>query len=270
MTDIAQILAAPSLDVAPALLGAVIEGRGVRVRLTEVEAYMGAEDPGSHGFRGLRERNRHLFGPAGRLYAYRSYGIHTCVNVVCGADGVSSGVLLRAGAVIDGIDIARERRGAVRDSALARGPGNFGTAIGARLDTDAGTDLLHGEGPYRLTLDPLVVAAMQGSGVASAREALVRFLESASAGQSPRISRGPRTGIRGLAGGARYPWRFWLTGDPTVSSYRRHPAAIDTDPAAIDADRIATGTDPHAIDADRKPIGLDPARSEQGAVSSPE
>ncbi|WP_066522169.1 DNA-3-methyladenine glycosylase [Curtobacterium ammoniigenes] len=226
MITLDEVLRAPALDVAPVLLGATISGRGVRVRITEVEAYMGDEDPGSHGFRGMRVRNRHLFGPGGHLYVYRSYGIHTCVNVVCGEAGVSSGLLLRAGEVVGGIDVARSRRGSVADTALARGPGNFGTAIGARLDEDDGTSLLGG-GPYRLELGPTA------SDADSVRTLIDEISASNASGAHPRVLRGPRTGIRGVAGGSAYPWRFWLADEPTVSAYRRHPAAFDEPGATV-------------------------------------
>lgn len=218
------LLAEPSLVVAPALLGATIAGRGVTVRITEVEAYMGDADPGSHAFRGLRTRNAHLFGPPGTLYAYRSYGIHTCLNVVSGAAGVPSGSLLRAGEVVDGVGVARARRGAtVADRMLARGPGNLGQALGALL-ADDGSSLLDGSGPYVLTLDPGLEARLAS---ASPDTVLQELRSERLADGSPRIASGPRTGIRGVAGGAGFPWRFRLTGDPTVSAYRRHPQALD-------------------------------------------
>ncbi|MFZ7088050.1 DNA-3-methyladenine glycosylase [Curtobacterium sp. RRHDQ10] len=210
-----SLLDLPALAVAPALLGATISGRGVTIRITEVEAYMGETDPGSHAFRGVRTRNRHLFGPPGTLYAYRSYGIHTCCNIVSGPDGVASGSLLRAGEVVDGLDVARERRGdRVTDVGLARGPGNLGQALGALLDDD-GSSTVDGTGPYTVRLSPV-------DGL-EARLAAAQDLPSG-------ISTGPRTGIRGLAGGAGFPWRFWLAGDPTVSAYRRHPQALDGPP----------------------------------------
>jgi DNA-3-methyladenine glycosylase len=219
-----SVLGEPSLVVAPALLGATISGRGITLRITEVEAYMGDADPGSHAFRGVRTRNAHLFGPPGTLYAYRSYGIHTCLNVVSGAAGVPSGSLLRAGEVVNGLDVARERRGqAVADRSLARGPGNLGQALGAVL-ADDGSSLLDGSGPYVLSLDPGLEARL----ASASPDAVLQELRSERRPDgSPRISSGPRTGIRGIAGGATFPWRFWLTGDPSVSAYRRHPQALD-------------------------------------------
>lgn len=232
MTEgIAALLAEPAPIAAPALLGATIAGRGVALRITEVEAYSGPTDPGSHGHRGMTERNRHLFGPPGTLYAYRSYGIHTCVNVVSGPAGSSSGSLLRGAQVVEGLDVARARRGPkVADVALARWPGNLGGALGAVLGQDDGTSLLDGSGPFVLTLAPGLEARLASAGPAHVIDDLLsETVAGPPAGAAvPRISRGPRTGVGGIAGGARYPWRFWLTGDPTVSTYRRHKGALDS------------------------------------------
>lgn len=232
MTEgIAALLAQPAPIIAPALLGATITGRGVTLRLTEVEAYSGPADPGSHGHRGPTERNRHLFGPPGTLYAYRSYGIHTCVNVVSAPAGTSSGSLLRGAQVVDGLEVARARRGpTVADVALARGPGNLGGALGAVLGQDDGTSLLDGSGPFVLALAPGLEARLGSAGPAQViDELLSETLPGPRVGAAvPRISRGPRTGVGGIAGGVRYPWRFWLTGDPTVSTYRRHKGALDS------------------------------------------
>ncbi|KTR04851.1 DNA-3-methyladenine glycosylase [Curtobacterium luteum] len=226
MTDaLRSLLAEPAPISAPALLGATITGRGVAIRVTEVEAYHGPTDPGSHGHRGMTERNRHLFGPPGTLYAYRSYGIHTCVNVVSGPEGTSAGSLLRGGEVVAGRDTARERRGPrPADVALARGPGNLGVALGAVLGTDDGTSVLDGSGPFVLTLAPGLEARLASAPPAAVVDDLLAETDAAGV---PRISRGPRTGVGGIAGGASFPWRFWLTGDPTVSTYRRHKGAFD-------------------------------------------
>ncbi|MFT2694143.1 DNA-3-methyladenine glycosylase [Clavibacter zhangzhiyongii] len=198
MTDPA-FFARDAVEVAPALLGAILsrdseEGR-VAVRLTEVEAYRGVgEDPGSHSFRGKRARNATMFGPPAHLYAYFTYGMHTCANIVCGPEGTSAGVLLRAGEVVEGADLARSRRGAaVRDRDLARGPARLAVALGIPLSDDgAALDAP----PYRLMLpdEPLALPAA-----------------------------GPRVGVSGPGGsGELFPWRFWVPGDPTVSPYRAH------------------------------------------------
>lgn len=180
------------MEVAPQLLGAVLRVGGVAVRLTEVEAYHGqGQDPGSHAHRGETPRTRSMFRRGGTLYVYLSYGIHRCVNVVCGPEGYGSGVLLRAGEVVDGLDTARDRRAAARtDVELARGPGRLGQALGVGPDDD-GVRL----GTVRATL----TAAPEAPGP---------------------VASGPRVGVSGHAGTDAFPWRWWLDGDPTVSPYR--------------------------------------------------
>lgn len=207
-------LARPAVEVAPWLLGSVIEHDGVAVRLTEVEAYAGAQDPGSHAFRGRTARNAVMFGPPGRLYVYFTYGMHHCANVVCGPDGEAQAVLLRAGEVVDGLEVARTRRTSSRtgrvpaDRDLARGPARLAQALGLTL-SDYGADLLS-EGAARLTRPTEEVR-----GSTDGR---------ATGGGPGTIRTGPRVGLRGPGGdGTAYPWRFWLEGEPTVSLYR--PAA---------------------------------------------
>jgi DNA-3-methyladenine glycosylase len=183
----------PSVDVAPRLLGSIIHGRGVSVRLTEVEAYLGEVDPGSHAFRGETPRTRVMFGEPGHLYTYFTYGMHVCANVVCSPEGVASAILLRAGEVVDGIELARHRRHTSRvDADLARGPARLVVALGIALG-DNGVDLESGE----ITLE-------LASGAASSH------------------STGPRTGVSGLGGTSEFPWRFWLPGEPSVSPYKVH------------------------------------------------
>lgn len=187
-------LSRPSVEVAPLLLGAILHGRGVRLRITEVEAYLGEQDPGSHAYRGRTRRNEVMFGPPGRLYTYFTYGMHTCANVVCSPDGAASGVLLRAGEVIDGLELARIRRTTSRsDADLAKGPARLTVALGITL-ADGGTDLA--SGPIRLEPAPHPVIG---------------------------YATGPRTGVAGEGGTDAFPWRFWIPGDPTVSPYK--PAA---------------------------------------------
>ena len=198
----ASLLRRDSLEVAPALLGAVIavtDPHGhVAIRLTEVEAYRGEEDPGSHAFRGRTARNASMFEAGGRIYVYFTYGMHHCLNIVTGPAGVSRAVLLRGGEVVDGIELARARRPAARvDRDLARGPARLCAALG--LDRSDDGTLLGGPGSrISLTLP-----------------------EPQRAPDAERIRRGPRTGVAGPGGdGEAFPWRFWLDGEPTVSTYR--------------------------------------------------
>jgi DNA-3-methyladenine glycosylase len=196
-----EFFARDAVDLAPLLLGAVLShdtdhGR-VSVRLAEVEAYRGVgEDPGSHAFRGMTPRTAVMFGEAAHLYAYFTYGMHTCLNVVAGRAGSAAAVLLRGGTVVEGIELARERRGAASDRDLARGPARLAVALGVPLQAD-GADLL--ASPFSLLVPdrPLQFEA------------------------------GPRTGISGPGGGAAYPWRFWIAGEAGVSAYRRHAKSHD-------------------------------------------
>jgi DNA-3-methyladenine glycosylase len=119
----ADQLVADPVGAAQRLLGATLTGRGVTAMIVEVEAYGGVPDgpwpdAAAHSYRGPTGRNTVMFGPPGRLYTYRSHGIHVCANVVCGADGVAAAVLLRAAAIETGLDVAS--RGAVRPSAASR------------------------------------------------------------------------------------------------------------------------------------------------------
>lgn len=190
--EVEALLQGPARDVAPRLLGAVLRVGPVAVRLTEVEAYHGqGQDPGSHAHRGETPRTGSMFRPGGRLYVYLSYGIHRCVNIVCGPEGYGSGVLLRAGEVVEGLPEARERRPTSRhDADLASGPGRLGTALGIELADDG---LLLGTG--RATLELPSEPAQE-------------------------VATGPRVGVAGHAGSDAFPWRSWLPGDPTVSAYR--------------------------------------------------
>lgn len=182
------------------LLGRTITGHGVTVRITEVEAYGGREDPASHAFT-RTPRSEIMYGPAYRLYVYRSYGIHLCANVVTGPAEIGAAVLLRSGEVVDGLDLARLRRHhPAKDVQLARGPGNLAQALGITLD-DLGTDLL---APHA---DEEEFTGVRLSPATRARR---------------QVEQGPRVGV---SKAADVPWRFWLAGDPTVSAYRRSPRA---------------------------------------------
>jgi DNA-3-methyladenine glycosylase len=180
--------------VAPSLLGCWVvtdrpEGQ-VALRLTEVEAYSGqGEDPASHAHRGPTPRAAIMFGPPGRLYVYFSYGVHWCANVVVGPEGRGSAVLLRAGEMVAGEELARLRRPAARQARdLARGPARLTQAL-AIGPADRGADLLDPASSVRLH---------RGT-------------------PPPAVSSGPRVGISVATG---LPWRFWATDAPSVSVFR--------------------------------------------------
>ncbi|MBO0869297.1 MAG: DNA-3-methyladenine glycosylase [Micromonosporaceae bacterium] len=189
-----RFLAGPVVPAARSLLGCLLVGGGVTLRLTEVEAYAGTgEDEASHAHRGRTPRNAVMFGPAGYAYVYFTYGMHWCLNVVTGPVGTASAVLLRAGSIVDGVSLARARRPASTvDRDLARGPARLTQALGVD-GTATGTSMVDGTGPLLLRPAPAPVD-----------EALVRA--------------GPRVGV---AGAHDRPWRFWLAGEPSVSAYRR-------------------------------------------------
>jgi DNA-3-methyladenine glycosylase len=185
---LSSLLMRPVLEVAPRLLGSILRHGDVACRITEVEAYDGSDDPGSHAYRGRTARNAVMFGPPGRLYVYFTYGMHHCCNVVCGPEGGASAVLLRAGEVIDGVGLARARRPAARhDRDLARGPARLCQALGIGA----------AENGHDLAVAPLTLTAPEEP-VAQVRT-------------------GPRVGLR-LA--PDRPWRFWIADDPSVSTYR--------------------------------------------------
>lgn len=195
MTVDRRRLARPALLLAPRLLGAVLVsdrlGARVAVRLTEVEAYEGLDDPASHAFRGRTARTAVMFGPPGHLYCYFTYGMHWCANVVCGTDGVAAAVLLRAGEVIEGLEVARARRPTARnDLDLARGPARLATCLALGRETN-GVDLCAADSQVRLASMP----SRRRGGVAA----------------------GPRVGITVAT---EHPWRFWLPDEPTVSPFK--------------------------------------------------
>jgi DNA-3-methyladenine glycosylase len=198
-----MLLAGPVQAAARGLLGCLLSAGGVTVRLTEVEAYAGlGQDPASHAHRRRTPRNAPMFGPPGHAYVYFTYGMHWCLNVVCGPVDHASAVLLRAGEVVDGLQLARGRRVGVRDRDLARGPARLTMALSVDGGAD-GTPMLDGTGPLRLVAgDPVDPA---------------------------KVVAGPRVGVA-----VDHPWRFWIAGEPTVSPFRgyvsrragrRNPAA---------------------------------------------
>lgn len=180
--------AAPADIVAPQLLGCTITHNGVTIRLTEVEAYLGAEDAAAHTYRGKTARNAAMFGPPGRLYVYLSYGIHLNGNIVCAPEGTGQGCLMRGGEIIEGEELARERRQAngriIAYENLARGPGNLGRALGLSLG-DNGT-----------------------------------LVQIAPRDEEPEWVAGPRVGI---SKNADAPYRFWIPRNKTVSTPRGYP-----------------------------------------------
>ena len=191
-----ELLAADPLEVAPRLLGKLVVHGNRSARIVEVEAYRGATDPASHAFRGRTARNATMFGRAGLLYVYLSYGIHWCANVVCGEEGVAGAALLRALEPVAGIDemvsarAARRRGGtAPPERDLCRGPANLTSALGIAKEHD-GVDLLAASSSVRLLDDG--VAPPVGAALA----------------------RGPRVGITRAAG---LEWRFWVAGSRYVS-----------------------------------------------------
>jgi DNA-3-methyladenine glycosylase len=175
---------------------------------------MGEQDPGSHAFRGRTPRTAVMFGPAGHLYVYFTYGMHWCANVVCGPEGSASAVLVRAGEVVQGTDVARRRRPAARrDDDLARGPARLASALGIDGALD-GVNLCDPSSPVWLEPAPSV---------------------------PPGVRTGPRVGVSGPGGdGDTFPWRFWLDGDPAVSTYR--PGQPRRRPGREDGKVTAAGT----------------------------
>ncbi len=197
MTDLLprEELAVDVVDAAVRLLGCTVvadapEGP-VAVRLVEVEAYRGRDDPASHSFRGRTPRNAVMFGPAGHLYVYFVYGMHFCANVSCLDDGEAGAVLMRAGEVVSDPAVARLRRPtARRDADLARGPARLASLLGLGRAHN-GVDVTDPASPIRLLAAPPVDPALVRSG--------------------PRV---------GVAAAHELPWRFWLDGSPAVSQYR--------------------------------------------------
>jgi DNA-3-methyladenine glycosylase len=203
--DIAALTGHP-VDAARHLLGATLTANDVSVEIVEVEAYGGPEggpwpDPAAHSYRGPTPRNAVMFGGAGRLYVYLSYGMHLCMNVTCGPDGEAAAVLLRAGEVTRGEGVAYARRGPrAPEHKLASGPGNLGSTLGISL-VDNGIDLLDASSS-------------------------VTLFKPADAGAIPHISYGPRVGV---STGADRAWRLWNPNSRAVSAYRRSPRAVRGD-----------------------------------------
>jgi DNA-3-methyladenine glycosylase len=248
----------PAVDVAPELLGCVLWHASpaglVAAVLTEVEAYAGLADPASHAYRGSTARNAVMFGPPGHAYVYFTYGMHFCVNLVCEPAGQSSAVLLRAGRVVAGADLAAERR---RPRARAERAGTGSAEAGSAGGEVAGGELAGGElaggelaggelagaglaevggsgrpgggrpmaerdlarGPARLCQALGIDRSLDGADVCGAGTPLgIGTPPGWAPAPASAISTGPRVGV---SQAAEVPWRFWLTGEPSVSIYRR-------------------------------------------------
>ncbi len=196
-----RFFARSALDLAPALLGLVLCHRGpgglVGGRIVEVEAYCGPEDLAAHTARGRRTpRNESMWGPAGRAYVYLIYGLHHCVNVVCGGRGQPHAVLIRALEPLIGIEAMREARGRnLSDVALTRGPGNVCRALGIGRDLD-GCDLRRGDLRLVQPYAPFAAPAFQ-------------------------IACSPRIGVDYAVDWALRPWRLYVESSAAISGPRR-------------------------------------------------
>jgi DNA-3-methyladenine glycosylase len=228
-----------ALAVAPELLGCVLwhaspEGTVAAV-IVEVEAYTGRTDPASHAYRGQTARNAVMFGPPGHAYVYFTYGMHFCVNLVCEPAGESSAVLLRAGRIVAGAELAARRRlarrspasrsPASRSPAVSRSPAGSaasGTPPPRGTGAQAGPGIAERDlarGPGRLCQALGIDRALDGADVCVADSPLgVGTPPGWSPAPAAAVSTGPRVGI---SQAADRPWRFWLTGEPAVSVYRR-------------------------------------------------
>jgi len=233
----------PATEVAPDLLGCVLwhdspAGR-VAVRLVEVEAYQGAGDPASHAFRGQTARNAVMFGPPGHVYVYFTYGMHFCANLVCQPPGQAEAVLLRAGEVVVGAELAAERRlrengraagngrapgngRPLRAIDLARGPARLCQALGIDRGLD-GADVCEpgsatgiGPGQQPVAGGPAPVPATTVPATTGPAAPVPATTVPAASGRAG-IRTGPRVGV---SQAADRPWRYWLAGDEHVSLYR--------------------------------------------------
>jgi DNA-3-methyladenine glycosylase len=184
--------AASSLDVAPALIGAGVFVDGVGGTIVETEAY-DEDDPASHSYAGHTARNAVMFGPPGRAYVYRSYGIHWCLNVVCMPPGHGAGVLIRALEPTAGLDRMRERRGLDDERLLCSGPGRLCQALGVS----------HAHNGLRLDRKPFRVVARSDDTTA--------------------VHAGVRVGI---SKSRELPWRFVLAGSRYLSKPLRNGAVM--------------------------------------------
>jgi DNA-3-methyladenine glycosylase len=192
-----RLLDGDPIEVAPRLLNTLLVHGERAARIVEVEAYRGAEDPASHAYRGPTRRNATMFGPAGHLYVYFTYGMHWCANVVCWPQGVAGAVLLRAGAPVAGLEaIQAARPAARREKDLLSGPAKLCQGMGLTGAFD-GADLLKGDLGVRLCTDGTPPPGAPGVG--------------------PRV---------GISVAEEHPWRWWVQGDPNVSAVRPGRPAV--------------------------------------------
>jgi DNA-3-methyladenine glycosylase len=204
-----EFFSGPAPEVAPALLGCVLRHDSpdgtVAAVITEVEAYAGPADPASHAYRGETARNAVMFGPPGYVYVYFTYGMHYCANLVCEPAGAVSAILLRAGRIIEGADLAAARRW---------GGGAGAASAGGRRHPER--DL--GRGPARLCQALGVGRALNGADAVDPRSPLRVSAGSGGPVPAAAVRAGPRIGI---SQAVDVPWRFWLDGDDSVSPYRK-------------------------------------------------
>lgn len=185
---LADILVQEPEVAAPEMLGSYliseVDGSAVRVRITEVEAYKGSEDPASHAFGGRTDRNDSMFKAPGTLYVYRSYGIHNCANSAAGPVGTGWGILIRGAEILEGEGIVQRRRGRVDQ--LANGPGKLTQALGIGIEHN-GVNLLSAESVVRLEPGPRpeMVLSTPRIGISKAQERPWRFVTAALASAMP-------------------------------------------------------------------------------------
>ncbi|MGC2241262.1 MAG: DNA-3-methyladenine glycosylase [Acidimicrobiia bacterium] len=178
--ELSELLSMEPEHAAPRLIGCYLVsemGEGtVRARVTEVEAYKGADDPASHAYRGRTDRNDSMYRRPGTLYVYRSYGIHLCANVAAGPEGIGWGILFRGAEIVEGSSLARARRG--RMDGLSDGPGKLTQALGVAAEHD-GIYLLDPASPIQLEKGPTpeVVVATPRVGISKAKDRPWRFVE---------------------------------------------------------------------------------------------
>lgn len=229
MSELVDLLLDRATVVAPRLLGSVLattndRGESVGIRITEVEAYEGVVDPGSHAYRGMTDRTRPMFGAPPQVYVYLSYGIHSCMNIVCAPEGQGQGCLIRAGEVLWGSRLMPTRRPKARSSRdWARGPGNVGSALGVST-ADSGHFL------KLATFSSLSFDSEDAAEKAfNPTDRLTLYLpEGMDAKAHPsypneRVGTTHRIGVNGPGGDPqKFPWRFYLKGERSVS---RHPKA---------------------------------------------